>query len=431
MMSAGAAPSIVRFRIPCHDLAEYQARLASEYELNGVFIPQERIRPRPVGSRVLLKIELSDRSLAYSGDAVVAAHVFEPGRAGFVLNLETPGAGDEGPATPDGVTVDIEIPPAVHSAAPAPQPVAAATPVPPRSPAPVLPRAATPVPRRTVLTEAIFDDEPAPPPSPAPAPSAFVGLDDVTVEVPSRPVALEAASSVPSVPSIPAGLGPAEAELLGLTPTPLVVRSEVSLRLRPTPRPEPAEAPLQEEPEPAAEVTSTPGQFPLPPSRRWRRMAVAAVAAGAVLAAGGLVLRARRNAVVVELAAADAIRVADERLQAGRLAVPPGDSALDHLLTARRLRPGDGRVTARLELLAETLDGLGRRAAARDDLEEAAAHLSAALRADPRRERTRAALEGIEARQRDPERQGGQESRRPEQDGKRRRVRAARSGAAG
>lgn len=232
-----------------------------------MFVPAGRIAPRPVGTRVHLDIELRDRTVAYSGPAVVSEHVDEPTRSGLVLSLVRPAPAVRDVPAPE-VTLELDLP---GGAAAAPAPAATSAPEPRR--------------------------------------------------------------------------GPRAARTLWLA-------------------------------------------------------AAAAAALVAAVAGGAAFVRAQRRAAVLDAAFSDAIRVADERLRAGRLVAPGGDSALDHLLAARALRPGDTRVLARLEMMADTFESLGRRAMARGDLQEAAAHLSGVVRADPGRDWARAELERVESRRR-------------------------------
>ena len=81
----------------------------------------------------------------------------------------------------------------------------------------------------------------------------------------------------------------------------------------------------------------------------------------------------------------------------GRLAGPAGDSALDHLLSAKAAAPDDPRVKTRLGLLADKFEELGDRALARRNLREAEVHFAAAVRSDPRREAARRKLAEIAA----------------------------------
>jgi hypothetical protein len=342
-MRSALPPAVVRVRVSCGTLEEYRERLEPRYSAHGIFIPSGRIRSRPVGSRVQLKVELGDRTIAYSGGAVVAAQVDAQGRPGFILTLD----GAEAPRIPDGVTVELDLPGA------APRPAKGAP--------SVLARA-----RPDALTEELLRDAQA-----ALSPCA---CEEVTAD------AVE-----PGEPGEPEGATP--------IPAPLVRRHPVSLRMIPTPVP--------------ATLTVT-GPLPArpvagrrsPPARRVA-IALAVIAAALATAAGGAALiRAQRRAALVETAFSDAIREADDRLRAGRLALPLGDAALDHLLTARALRPDDGRVTTRLEMVADTFESLARRAVGRGDLEEASAHLAGTLRADPRRDWARAELERVESRRR-------------------------------
>lgn len=84
MTEPGSLPA-VRLKIPCADAREFLDRYAPHYAARGVFVPTER--PRPVGSRIHLKIELRDGNLGASGEALVAGHVAEPARHGMTLHL--------------------------------------------------------------------------------------------------------------------------------------------------------------------------------------------------------------------------------------------------------------------------------------------------------------------------------------------------------
>jgi hypothetical protein len=309
-MTPTLPPPAVRVLLSCGSLEEYRERLEPRYAANGIFIPSGRIRSRPVGSRIQLKLELGDGTLAYSGGAVVAAVVEAQERPGCILSLDRAGA----PPRPDAVTVELEL------AAP-----------------------------------------------------GLAASDDVAADGIER-----------GAPEL-AGDGAASPG-----PAPAVQRHPVSLRLLPTPTPA------------LATVTAPlPVRSRAPHPARRLAIALAAIAATLACAAGGAALvRAHRRAAVVEAAFSDAIREADDRLRAGRLALPLGDAALDHLLTARALRPRDGRVETRLEMLADTFESLARRAVVRGDLDEAAAHLGGTLRADPRRDWARGELERVESRRR-------------------------------
>jgi len=80
-----ASLQAVRLKIPCADGREFLERFAPRYVTQGVFVPTER--PRPVGSRIHLRVELRDGSVGASGEALVTGHVAEPARRGMTLRL--------------------------------------------------------------------------------------------------------------------------------------------------------------------------------------------------------------------------------------------------------------------------------------------------------------------------------------------------------
>jgi len=92
------------------------------------------------------------------------------------------------------------------------------------------------------------------------------------------------------------------------------------------------------------------------------------------------------------------LTLADERIAAGRLAGPSGDEALDHLLSARALRPNDPRVMERLNALAAKFEQLGDLALERGDAAEAAAHYQGAVLAEPGRSKASSRLKALELR---------------------------------
>jgi hypothetical protein len=341
-MSASSPPPVVRVRLPCSSLREYRATLASHHAVQGIFIPSGRSRPRPVGSRLQLKIELGDRTLAYAGAAVVVAVADAHGRPGLILNLE-----EVGGAARDGAIAAIELPARAGPAATA---------------APGRP------PRWDWPSDQIFaTDDPARWPV-GPEPADAAGLEEVEAEL------IE--PGVPERPTGPAGVGPQH----------LAARAPPAL----------AAAPERSTPPPRAGRAAAPRRL----GRTLAVVLVASVVVPCVAGGAALVRHHRRRAAASEAEVSRVLLLADERLVAGRLVLPRGDSALDHLLAARKLRPEDGRALARLELLADTFEALAGRALLRGDLEEAAAHLAGAVRADPRRDRARAELEGVEARRR-------------------------------
>src|SRR5512140_1517215 len=84
-------PSVVKLRLSCADVLEYDATRAAELRRNGVFIPSAHARSP--GERVRLEIELLDGSRAYTGLAVVAGQESGGPRPGYRLFLEAPADG--------------------------------------------------------------------------------------------------------------------------------------------------------------------------------------------------------------------------------------------------------------------------------------------------------------------------------------------------
>lgn len=115
--------------------------------------------------------------------------------------------------------------------------------------------------------------------------------------------------------------------------------------------------------------------------------------AGAGYAVGlGLARRSPAALAAARVAAADRL-LADGRIL-GR------DGALEQLLAARELRPGDPGVAERLSRLAALLESLGAKAIDRGDLAVAAVHLAAAELAEPTRESVRAKRAWLAAKER-------------------------------
>ena len=326
-----AAPPIVRLKIPCSDEREFRERFAPKYVASGIFVPTAR--PRSIGTRLHLKIELRDGRIGVSGDAMVTGQTTSgPGkRPGMTLRLTGLHPG----------SIQFELSP-VGGAGP---PVASAP--------------------RPVGVEAEPADEPAP------LHQELFGPEDEPLDA-------------------------------GAAAKPLEVGTrEVKFKLKETPKaPPPAvtPAPAGAEPEP------TPA--PLAVKARWRvgsgrrpvviaAIAMAVAVGGAVAAASAVAARAAKAR---DAEVAEEVRLADARILEGRLAGGGGDTALDHLLTAKDLASGDARVTSRLRLLADKFEQFGARAMARGDLREAAVHYQAAVRADPKREGARQKLRDIESR---------------------------------
>jgi len=85
----------------------------------------------------------------------------------------------------------------------------------------------------------------------------------------------------------------------------------------------------------------------------------------------------------------------------GRLNGVGADDALDVLLETKAKWPADPRVLGRLALLAARFESLGVSALERGNLEEAAAHLEAALRAEPGRKVATERLRDVEQKVRE------------------------------
>jgi serine/threonine protein kinase len=92
------------------------------------------------------------------------------------------------------------------------------------------------------------------------------------------------------------------------------------------------------------------------------------------------------------------IRIADERIAAGKLVAPGGDDALEHLLEARRLAPKNADVARRLHGLAVQYEQLADQAIAADSFAEAAAHLQVVLSAEPDNAAAAKKMKDVEAK---------------------------------
>ena len=87
---------------------------------------------------------------------------------------------------------------------------------------------------------------------------------------------------------------------------------------------------------------------------------------------------------------------ADAQILAGRLTGQGAEDALDVLRAGALRWPAEPRIARRLALLAERFEALGSLAIERENHEEAAAHLEAALQADPSRSSARQKLSAVE-----------------------------------
>ncbi|HEU4385660.1 MAG TPA: hypothetical protein VFR85_19395 [Anaeromyxobacteraceae bacterium] len=321
-----AVPSVVRLKIPCADKREFLERFAPRYAQKGVFVPGGR--PRPVGSRLHLKLEFRDGTVGVSGDALVTGQGTSE-RPGMVLRFT---ALDPG-------SLQFELSP-VGGAAPA------------EASQPDEGQA------RGELADQLFGSEPQGEPRGSATPLE-VRTGKVKLKLRETPRGPGAPATTPSdIPSLASDAGP--------------------------------RTPPGMEGEPAG------------PRRRGLRFGVAptvlflGMVAAVSLAVAGSLASNRAKARTARLEAE--IEAADARMREGRLTQPPGDSALDRLLSARALAAGDARVQSRLGALADTFERLGTAAAAGGDLRQAAIHLEAALRADPARAGAARQLEEVKAR---------------------------------
>lgn len=336
------APSY-RLKLPCADEREFRDKYLTKYVARGIFVPSEN--PKPVGTRLKLKLEIRGGTVLVSGDGMVTS-VAQPGgpaKPGMTVRLTALHPESiQFSLSPSGVSA-----PTSQGTSPAVRPPPALTPPAIRRPtppsAPTVTPAITPSPSRITDHVELFD------------------LGDATA--PDDGVM---AMTDPALP-IPAELAAPEA---------------------------PAPTPLPAAPAPAA--------LPTPPAPGRRRLVIAsagiavllvAIVAGGVIASRGARASRERAARVEEQ-----LRLAELRVLEGRLANAGGDSALDHLLEAKGAASDDPRVTARLKLLADKFDQLGSRALARKNLREAAVHFKAELLADPTRSNARARVDELEAR---------------------------------
>jgi hypothetical protein len=372
-----AVPSY-RLKLPCSDEREFREKFVQKYVTRGVFVPSER--PKPVGTRLKLKLEIRGGVVLVSGDGMVTSCTQPGGTAkpGMTVRLtmlhpesiqfDLSPAGGSPATTPSGGL-------APASSKPQPPPPQAAVAKPVHSPPPV-PPALTPSPGH----RAAPPPPPAPPQAPPPpAPSLratehedLFNLDDDIEPMP------------PAAPALP------DEGAMAVTDPAIPVPSELLV-----PEPAPQAAPEAPPPTPKPRRTA--------PSRTFVVAVVAGLAVvGGVTAATVVSSRSGRAAREIAAQVDEQLRIADLRLGEGRLADARGDSALDHLLQAKGISAQDARVGSRLKLLADKFEQLGDRAVTRKNLREAAVHYRAAVMADPARANARARLDELEAKLRGP-----------------------------
>jgi len=365
-MTEQAALASYRLKLPCADEREFREKFLQKYVSRGVFVPSER--PKPVGTRLRLKLEIRGGTVLVSGD-------------GMVTSVTQPGG-----TTKPGMTVRLTA--LHHDSIQFPlSPTAPATPHPP-APKAQAPSHAPPTPALGSAKPPPKLDLPPPPvphaaPATTPAPAApqdtnrelfELGDEDFEPAAPDEGVMAVTDPAIPVPPELAAAVASQRAVNLA----------------EPEPSPEPA--PL---PPPAA----APGAAPRASKRSLRLLLIAGLVVAIAAAAAGIA--ASRSSRATRQASArveEQLRLADLRLLEGRLAGGDGDSALDHLRQAKEAAPGDARVASRLALLADKFEQLGDRALARKNLREASVHYEASLAADPQRASVRAKLDDIASR---------------------------------
>lgn len=129
---------------------------------------------------------------------------------------------------------------------------------------------------------------------------------------------------------------------------------------------------------------------------RARRAALVVALAALVVGAGGLAAARWLPSFGAEAASAAHVEASDRLIAEGRLVGDGG--ALEHLLAAKRLRPGDAAAEARLSRIADVLEALAARALERGDVAVAAVHLGWAAQAAPDRASIRARLDALAQR---------------------------------
>lgn len=131
--------------------------------------------------------------------------------------------------------------------------------------------------------------------------------------------------------------------------------------------------------------------------RPWVLRGLVLGALALVLAGGGAGLVAHREQEAIR----SQVAKADAHVLAGRLVSAGTDDALDVLLEAKTKWPADARVTTRLSRIADRFEAIGAIALERGNLEEAAAHLEASLRAEPGRTGAVTRLKAVEEKVRE------------------------------
>ncbi|HSM93736.1 MAG TPA: hypothetical protein VLT47_12690, partial [Anaeromyxobacteraceae bacterium] len=126
-MAPPALPPIYRVKIPCSDEREFRERFAPKYVADGIFVPS--VDPKPVGTRLRIKLELRTGVVLVMGDAMVTSRVAPGGsdKPGMTLRITA--------LHPDSLQFELS-PAGAPRVSPAPTPRATPPPPPARSPVP-------------------------------------------------------------------------------------------------------------------------------------------------------------------------------------------------------------------------------------------------------------------------------------------------------
>lgn len=451
------SPPIIRVKLKCKDLTEFLALLAPGIARGGVFVTPYKVLP--LGSPVKLRLEFTGGVVGVAGEAVVLRHAPSKRGTGMTLHLvrldpdsaqfplvsvplppAPTGPSKHGPSTSSTLEDDAILvleephplhvppypfaPPAPDGHAPvAPPPTSAAPKYPPGWAGETLsvgraqpvttshPPARSPPSAGPPRAGGVAPGSPHPvPPAPTRSPGGSAGH--------SRPAFVALPSAPPVMPGSLEAAAPLGGSAMWPGPPPGDARAAIAASLAEVveaaapqaPASPPVAASLAEVVQAAAPQASASAPVAAPASlvdsrdiagprantgkrRQLAFIGGAAAALMAIIASGTLWSHRQDNAAV-----AAQVSLADERIAAGRLAGPSGDEALDHLLSARALRPDDPRVMERLNALAAKFEQLGDRALERGDAAEAAAHYQGAVLAEPGRSKASSRLKEIELR---------------------------------
>ncbi|HUS63681.1 MAG TPA: hypothetical protein VMZ28_04020 [Kofleriaceae bacterium] len=397
-------------------------RVASEKLRGEFFVPYDQPFP---GGRV--RVEAASANVAAAavrGVATVRAAVRD-GRKGLMARLINLDA-DSVRIPLGGLAPVVRVPTALPLAAPMARKEKITRPQPIVTPPPEAMKAAlgnddfdeAPATQASTLPEQVARTMKTPPPGPQPnvirrnTPLPFPAVRPPTAQALAAP-APAPRTPTPRLEPEPEPEPELEEEVEAQMPD--LVIEEKSLPVK-APAPEPVVAEVVSRPRrvsaPPPRASMRPGQIMLAdvaasgpaiaPRRSRRRIVIAAAAGAAVLTILALILVPSGDSAAGGPSAVDEHLVqADARMRDGRLTGPGGDQALDHLLAARKLAPDDARVHDRLAALADTFERLADGAIAAGDLAEAAAHLQAAINAQPDRATATTKMRDVEQRARD------------------------------